>query len=610
MGEMLVENDYIGQLPNELTLKKGDIVKDVIQWSPEWYKGTINNKNGLFPKSCVSTLKDSKDNVILRHHKKESGSRQCRVVFSYSQDHEDELNLKVGDVIDVLGEEEEGWWRGVLYGKEGVFPSNFVEEISQPIKIPTMGNPEKNIGSTAGEVEAKSPSLPPKPVKTLCEVKYTYKAQNDDELTLKEGDLITLISKDGVDAGWWRGELNGRVGVFPDNFVVIIPTTSTTSTMPSDEKEKEVISKPWISPDSTKPISQRSSIDSKASDISNKHPPVPAKKPNVPIKKSPSSGGGNIFQALRKTLEGIDNKKDVVDGGVGSKNKLEMSKNSNKAKREDENQNAFDQVERNSLLKDVRAGRAKPPSRRPPTNTNKEEENKEILNDDDIPHETHEIKPQVREWERHKAPWLEEMKINQAKRSSTSPGPEIRKNIEMEDVKVVPERESPQDMSKSMPALSSKRIKSPLEKIEIEKSDHHQKDHHHHHHHAIKPSIPRLKSNEASSHTDSNLSNNLNHNVNYKKSEVIGKLTELPPNNVANNGETTISFTQYIELAQKVEVLERLVEKQNEMIAQHHLMHQTQIEELRVKLSAEIKKRLILEGEFEKITLTREHLNI
>lgn len=32
-------------------------------------------------------------------------------------------------------------------------------------------------------------------------------------------------------------------------------------------------------------------------------------------------------------------------------------------------------------------------------------------------------KPKLREWEKHKAPWLEEMKANQAKRTSTSPGP-------------------------------------------------------------------------------------------------------------------------------------------------------------------------------------------
>lgn len=63
----------------------------------------------------------------------------------------------MGDVIEVLGEEEEGWWRGMLNGREGVFPSNFVVEI-------------KGAGSRedlANVVDEKLPSLPPKPGKSI-----------------------------------------------------------------------------------------------------------------------------------------------------------------------------------------------------------------------------------------------------------------------------------------------------------------------------------------------------------------------------------------------------------------------------------------------------------
>lgn len=51
---------------------------------------------------------------------------------------------------------------------------------------------------------------------------YAYEAQNDDELTIKEGDVIVILTKEVEDKGWWKGELNGRVGVFPDNFVKLI----------------------------------------------------------------------------------------------------------------------------------------------------------------------------------------------------------------------------------------------------------------------------------------------------------------------------------------------------------------------------------------------------
>ncbi|XP_077845746.1 SH3 domain-containing kinase-binding protein 1 isoform X10 [Macaca mulatta] len=60
--------------------------------------------------------------------------------------------------------------------------------------------------------------------KDYCKVIFPYEAQNDDELTIKEGDIVTLINKDCIDVGWWEGELNGRRGVFPDNFVKLLPS--------------------------------------------------------------------------------------------------------------------------------------------------------------------------------------------------------------------------------------------------------------------------------------------------------------------------------------------------------------------------------------------------
>jgi SH3 domain-containing kinase-binding protein 1 len=53
-------------------------------------------------------------------------------------------------------------------------------------------------------------------------VLFPYEAANEDELTLKEGDLIMLLSREVADKGWWKGELRGKVGVFPDNFVEVV----------------------------------------------------------------------------------------------------------------------------------------------------------------------------------------------------------------------------------------------------------------------------------------------------------------------------------------------------------------------------------------------------
>lgn len=123
-----------------------------------------------------------------RHHmrsdKSESKNRRFKAVYSYTQNNNDELTLAVGDVIEFLGEVEEGWWRGKLSGRTGVFPSNFVEpcaEVSPVLVNRRLSHNDSNAtnntnarhslrgGDNAKEERRHSasdkdaPSLPPKP---------------------------------------------------------------------------------------------------------------------------------------------------------------------------------------------------------------------------------------------------------------------------------------------------------------------------------------------------------------------------------------------------------------------------------------------------------------
>lgn len=60
---------------------------------------------------------------------------------------------------------------------------------------------------------------PPRPVKRERVIAiYDFVGQDQDELTLKEGDIIEIIVKG--DEGWWKGVLpNGKEGLFPSNYV-------------------------------------------------------------------------------------------------------------------------------------------------------------------------------------------------------------------------------------------------------------------------------------------------------------------------------------------------------------------------------------------------------
>lgn len=133
------------------------MIKDVVKKSGGWWEGVLKDKKGVFPDNFVRTI--DKDSITLRNKKDVSRIRQCRVIFSYSPVHEDELKLNVDEIINVVGEEEEGWWRGTLNGNEGVFPSNFVEEIIQP---PKPSSREESVNFYT-ELDLKPPKLPNKP---------------------------------------------------------------------------------------------------------------------------------------------------------------------------------------------------------------------------------------------------------------------------------------------------------------------------------------------------------------------------------------------------------------------------------------------------------------
>jgi len=73
----------------------------------------------------------------------------------------------------------------------------------------------------------------------LCRATFVYNAVNNDELNLSVGDVVTVLSKDTQEPGWWKGEYNGKVGVFPDNFVELITTDKNSLRKKSSDVKKE-----------------------------------------------------------------------------------------------------------------------------------------------------------------------------------------------------------------------------------------------------------------------------------------------------------------------------------------------------------------------------------
>ncbi|NXX85590.1 M3K21 kinase, partial [Urocolius indicus] len=55
---------------------------------------------------------------------------------------------------------------------------------------------------------------------------YDYEASGEDELSLRRGDVVEVLSQDAAvsgDDGWWAGKIRHRLGIFPANYVTRQP---------------------------------------------------------------------------------------------------------------------------------------------------------------------------------------------------------------------------------------------------------------------------------------------------------------------------------------------------------------------------------------------------
>ncbi|CAH2355318.1 hypothetical protein CLIB1423_24S00980 [[Candida] railenensis] len=53
----------------------------------------------------------------------------------------------------------------------------------------------------------------------MCEAIFSFEAQNEGDLTIKKGDIISLLD---TKTYWYKGTLDGKVGIFPYNYVKFI----------------------------------------------------------------------------------------------------------------------------------------------------------------------------------------------------------------------------------------------------------------------------------------------------------------------------------------------------------------------------------------------------
>jgi hypothetical protein len=137
---------------------------------------TNSNSAFLSPKLPSSSIYEEQPTNDEEH-------ADIRCLYSYDAQNEDELSIQEGDkLITIEPDDGSGWIKARRGHCLGLVPATYVEHLFE----------------------------------TVVAI-YDFEASNPEELHLKEGDIVTVIKKD--DSGWWEGSLNGKVGIFPANYV-------------------------------------------------------------------------------------------------------------------------------------------------------------------------------------------------------------------------------------------------------------------------------------------------------------------------------------------------------------------------------------------------------
>uniref|UniRef100_A0A673YZU1 Intersectin-1 n=1 Tax=Salmo trutta TaxID=8032 RepID=A0A673YZU1_SALTR len=215
---------------NHLNFNKSDVIT-VLEQQDMWWFGEVQGQRGWFPKSYVKLISGPvRKSMSIESASSDSPPTMKRptpsptktmdpgeeyiAMYTYESNEQGDLTFQQGDVI-VVTKKEGDWWTGVVSGKTGVFPSNYVK-------------PKDSEGlGPAG----KTGSLGKKP--EIAQVIAPYTATGAEQLTLAPGQLILIRKKNP--GGWWEGELQARgkkrqIGWFPANYVKLLsPSTSKTT---------------------------------------------------------------------------------------------------------------------------------------------------------------------------------------------------------------------------------------------------------------------------------------------------------------------------------------------------------------------------------------------
>uniref|UniRef100_A0A8D1ZIU3 Sorbin and SH3 domain containing 1 n=1 Tax=Sus scrofa TaxID=9823 RepID=A0A8D1ZIU3_PIG len=227
--------DFKAQTLKELPLQKGDIVYIYKQIDQNWYEGEHHGRVGIFPRTYIELLppaEKAQPKKLTPVQVLEYGEAIAK--FNFNGDTQVEMSFRKGERITLLRQVDENWYEGRIPGtsRQGIFPITYVDVIKRPlvknpvdyIDLPFSSSPSRSATASPQQPQAQQRRVTPDRSQTSQDLfsyqaLYSYIPQNDDELELRDGDIVDVMEK--CDDGWFVGtsRRTRQFGTFPGNYV-------------------------------------------------------------------------------------------------------------------------------------------------------------------------------------------------------------------------------------------------------------------------------------------------------------------------------------------------------------------------------------------------------
>nr|AAD16007.1 ponsin-2 [Mus musculus] len=227
--------DFKAQTLKELPLQKGDVVYIYRQIDQNWYEGEHHGRVGIFPRTYIELLppaEKAQPRKLAPVQVLEYGEAIAK--FNFNGDTQVEMSFRKGERITLLRQVDENWYEGRIPGtsRQGIFPITYVDVLKRPlvktpvdyIDLPYSSSPSRSATVSPQQPQAQQRRVTPdrsQPSLDLCSYQalYSYVPQNDDELELRDGDIVDVMEK--CDDGWFVGtsRRTRQFGTFPGNYV-------------------------------------------------------------------------------------------------------------------------------------------------------------------------------------------------------------------------------------------------------------------------------------------------------------------------------------------------------------------------------------------------------